>query len=212
MSQQTPAVVPIFTPKAPSCGPKPVDAVYKWVNGLLLQYENTSFSVGSVIDKEQSMYHDAPTPDNDESYKSRFTFCIRVTYWRVKVADEPLATPLIQQVMALILYHCLLCTLHCPYCKITMGSTFPMFNGSVNKWNCFKISLCSYFYITGMNMNLISLNNSSTTDEEKAIFWTFFKQSFWNSPIKKYVHLFIDGISLFKHLNKVFKKYGLDKV
>ena len=84
----------IFRPKAPSCGPKPANTVYKWVSGLLLQYGNTSFSVDSVIDKEQSMHYDTPTLDNDKSYKSRMTVALQSLIEESnKVADEPLATP-----------------------------------------------------------------------------------------------------------------------
>ena len=93
------------------------------------------------------------------------------------------------------------------------ASTFPMFNGSADQWNHFKISLHNHFSITGMNMNLISLDNSSFTDKKNAISWAYLKPSFWNLPVERYVYLFTDdGIALFKHLKKELEKHGLDKV
>jgi transposase InsO family protein len=214
MSLNTPATAPYTTtPNAPSRMLKPSDDLRKWVSGLLLQYDNTSFSVGNVIDKEQVMYHDDPAPDIN-AYKSRLTFALESLIEESNIInDDPSSPPHIARSVASPLPSVTQRrTLSAS--RVNYGtSTFPTFNGSPDLWSRFKISLRSHFRITGMNMNLIALNNSFVTDEENAIFWAFLEQSFRNSSVERYVHLFIDdGMSLFEHLEKEFEKHGLEKV
>ena len=125
------------------------------------------------------MYHDAPAPDNDKPYKSRLTFVLEsLVEESNKIANEPLAAPLhtASNIASPLPFnpHMTLSLLHVNY----ETSTFPIFNGSVDLQNCFKISLCSHFCTTSMNTNLIHMNNSSFTDEENAIFSAFLEQSF----------------------------------
>ena len=139
MNQQTPAPVSKQTPPAPLRIPKPVDSTPKWVSNLLLQYGNTSFSVGSVIDKERSMYHDAPLSKNEEIYKSRLTFALESL---IEESKHPsVSSP--QVIKSVDNQSPFTSQVSLP--SASNGTSIPpTFNGSAECWTSFKVSLQSY--------------------------------------------------------------------
>ena len=130
-----PAAVPTTPPRAPSRVLRPVDNICKWVSGLLLQYKNTSFSIGSVIDKERSMYRNDPAPDNVEAYKSSLTFALEsLTEESNKAANDPLPTPshIARSIASPLLSSVPHATLPLP--RVNYGtSSFPTFNRSADQ-------------------------------------------------------------------------------